>query len=217
MSHPPTVVRLLASRDANERDEAWRSFLSEYSRLLLHVCRSIEHDQDRAMDAYAHLLERLRADDCARLRTFASDGRSKFSTWLVVVARRLCLDLHREHYGRSRDGQTDGARAAHAFRRRLQELAAEPTELATIPEPSESADALVLATELHDSLVAAVDALDARDQLLLQLRFEQGLTGAEIARLLEIVSPFHVYRRIESLLRTLRGSLKASGIENLHS
>jgi DNA-directed RNA polymerase specialized sigma24 family protein len=46
------------------------------------------------MDGYAYVLEALRSDDYRRLRAYAADGRSKFSTWLVVVARRLCLDLH---------------------------------------------------------------------------------------------------------------------------
>jgi len=45
--------------------------------------------KDGAMDAYAYVLERLRERDCARLRTYADGGPARFTTWLVVVARRL--------------------------------------------------------------------------------------------------------------------------------
>src|SRR5204862_509166 len=82
------------------------------------VARSLTTDHDAAMDGYAHVLERLREHDCRRLRGYAPDGRTKFTTWLVVVARRLCLDFHRHRYGRSDDPAPDAA-AARAARRRL--------------------------------------------------------------------------------------------------
>ena len=75
------------------------------------------------MDGYAHVLERLREHDCRRLRGYAPDGRTKFTTWLVVVARRLCLDFHRHRYGRSDDPAPDAA-VARAARRRLVNLVA---------------------------------------------------------------------------------------------
>jgi len=111
---PPELVGLLNASDPAAREVAWASFVKSHSRLLLHVARSIGRDYDAAMDAYAYLLELLRADDCRRLRAYAADGRSKFTTWLVVVARRLCLDHLRHRYGRLREegGSSGGGRAA---------------------------------------------------------------------------------------------------------
>lgn len=55
------------------------------------------------MDRYAHVLDKLQVDDFRRLRTFVADGRGKFTTWLTVVVRRICLDHHRQRYGRVRE------------------------------------------------------------------------------------------------------------------
>ena len=44
------------------------------------------------MDHYAFMLDRLQEDGFHRLRAFAGDGRGQFTTWLVVVARRLCVE-----------------------------------------------------------------------------------------------------------------------------
>jgi len=100
-----SLDRLLAAiaREEHEHAEAaWRAFVAEYSRLLIHVARSVTANHDDAMDAYAFVLEQLRVDQCRRLREFAADPRCKLSTWLVVVARRLCMDLYRHRYGRTR-------------------------------------------------------------------------------------------------------------------
>src|SRR3989454_11788769 len=97
---PFELSRLFEARNDPARDDAWAEFLAAHSRLLLHVARAVTTNRDAAMDAYTSMLERLREDDYRRLRGYAPDGRSKFTTWLVVVARRLCLDLLRRRYGR---------------------------------------------------------------------------------------------------------------------
>ena len=89
---PAVLVDLLSASNASDVERAWAAFAAEYSALLLHVARSLDADHDAAMDRYLYILEALRRDDCRRLRQYASDGRGKFTTWLMVVARRLCLD-----------------------------------------------------------------------------------------------------------------------------
>src|SRR5690348_13892049 len=135
MDTPRSLDRLLSAIAREEHDHvdaAWKIFVSEYSRLLLHVTRSITSSHDDAMDAYAFVLEQLHTDDYRRLREFASNPRSKLSTWLVVVARRLCLDLHRHRYGRRRGDESQEQRD---MRRRLQDLIADATEPNDLPSP----------------------------------------------------------------------------------
>jgi len=108
---PAALSRLLAEPNTEARDEAWAEFVRQHSRLLLHVARSFGGDHDAAMDRYTYVLEQLRQDDLRRLRTYSADGRSEFSTWLVVVAQRLCMDYYRAKYGRLR---AEGEDASHA-------------------------------------------------------------------------------------------------------
>ena len=211
-SLPHSLSRLVHARTASDADAAWREFVAEHSRLLLHVCRSVWRTPDDAMDAYAQVLEHLSADDFRRLLEFARHPRSKVSTWLVVVARRICLDLYRRRYGRpGSDGVQDQRRA----RRRLQDLVAEQLEVHDTATPeSEATDAAIRHAELHDALHCTLVALPARDLLLLKLRFGDDLAAQEIAKLLGYPSPFHVYRRLNALLSELRGSLSRRGVES---
>ena len=209
---PPPVAlsRLLAASDTNAQDAAWAAFVAEHSRLLLNVARSLASDHDAAMDGYSYILEQLREDGCRRLRAFAPDGRSKFTTWLVVVTRRLCVDHRRHRYGRVRDDDTAAAMAA---RRRLLDLVAEmdPDEIASKGvDPEQS----LQVGELHDVLEAALASLAPADRVLLKLRFEDELPAREIAAVLRMPTVFHVYRRLEALLKELRVALKTRGVED---
>lgn len=206
-AHPPELVGLLNATDRAAREAAWDLFVKEYSRLLLHVARSIGRDYDGAMDGYTYLLEQLSIDDYRRLRAYAVDGRSKFTTWLVVVARRLCLDRARQRYGRTRSGD-DEARDRRASRRRLEDLLTESVELTSLPDTTTPhPDAALLAADQSQRVAAALCRLEPRDQLLLKLRFEDDLSAREIAGVLGLATPFHVYRRLNALLTSLREAL----------
>jgi RNA polymerase sigma factor (sigma-70 family) len=208
---PPELVGLLNATNPAAREAAWAAFVSAHSRLLLHVARSIGRDYDAAMDAYAYLLEQLRLDDCHRLRAYAADGRSKFTTWLVVVARRLCLDQLRRRYGRAREESAEG-RERRVERRRLEDLLSERVDPDAVPDGNvEGADVRMIAAEQSRALDSAVAALEPRDRLILKLRFEDDLSAREIATLLAFPTPFHVYRRINALLECLRAALASRG------
>ena len=101
-ARPEQLTRLLAAEPGPAAEAAWASFLDAYSGLLLRVARAFWPGYDGALDGYAYMLEELRRKDCQRLRKYAADGRGRFSTWLAVVARRLCLDQYRRRYGRFR-------------------------------------------------------------------------------------------------------------------
>src|SRR5215212_6725757 len=97
---PPPVPRLLTAGSGPDADEAWAAFLDAYSPLLLRIAATFAPGYDGALDRYAFMLDELRRNGCRRLRAYAADGRGRFSTWLTVVARRLCLDHFRQQFGR---------------------------------------------------------------------------------------------------------------------
>jgi RNA polymerase sigma factor (sigma-70 family) len=213
---PREVAELLCAESLAARDAAWERFVAVHTRLLLHVTRTLVHDPDVAMDAYAELLERLREDDSRRLRGFAAAGRSKFTTWLVVVSRRICVDWLRHRGGRTRTGAASGTPAlpSQLFRRRLLGMAGEAIPLDSLRDARHGADDDLERAEIHEALTAALDGLSSADRLLLALRFDDGLKASEIARVMKLPSPFHVYRRLDHVLRTLRRSLSGSGVDS---
>ena len=207
-----TLSRLRNAHEGTERDDAWAAFIAAHSDVVLHACRATASDRDAAMDAYAFVLEALLEDECRRLRAYAPDGRTKFTTWLVVVTRRLALDHVRQRYGRSRS-EDDAQRAEQATRRRLEDLVAEEIDPDQIVGASESPDAFLRRSQLLSALSAALEALEPADRLLLALRFEDERPVKEIAKALGFPSVFHVYRRLGVVLDQMRRALVRRGVE----
>lgn len=213
--HPPELQDLLHCTDPAAGEAAWTRLVQSYTPLLLHAVRSVAPESDAAMDAYAYVLERLREDEFKRLRAFAIEGRSSFGTWLVVVARRLCIDRHRQLYGRPPRGEHDVA-AAHAerlARRRLLDLTALPIDAADIVDDAgDSPDQSIRVAELRCALDAALGDLSVADRVLLKLRFEDGLSAQAAASALGLPTPFHVYRQLNAIYATLRQKLATRGV-----
>lgn len=207
---PPELLRLFNASDASARESAWAAFVKVHSRLLLHTAHSLGGGYDAAMDRYSYVLAQLQRDDFRRLRRYAADGRGKFSTWLVVVARRLCLDHHRQRYGRVRDRED---RAEHDSRRRLADLVTVQIDLTQIQDSSAAdPESDYAALELRGNLESVLAGLEPRDRLLLRLRFDDELPASEIARVMGFPTPFHVYRRLNHLLGELRVVLTRKGV-----
>lgn len=211
---PPELSALFGVADPAARDAAWRRFVETHSRLLLYAARSIDRNHDAAMDAYAYVLEQLQRDDFRRLRAYAADDRGKFSTWLVLVSRRLCLDRVRQRYGR-RQSEDEQSHEAHDSRRRLLDHVAEEVDVAEIAnEGDRDAEMRVRVEELRDALGKALAALPPDDRLLIKLRFHDTLSVPEIARLLKAPTPFHIYRRLNTVLAQLRAGLARRGVKD---
>lgn len=207
------LAALLAARDLGEREAAWARFVERYSPLLLHTARAVSRERDRAMDAYLHLLERLREDDCRRLRRYAEQSGAQFTTWLVVVARRLCLDHLRQRYGRLR-GDDVADQERRAGRRRLADLVAEDLEDGrAVPDPAPLPDEDLARRDLLTALEASRAELTPHQRLLIALRFEDGRSAREIGQLLRYPTPFHVYRAVNAALVELRKALRRRGVE----
>lgn len=206
------LVPLLRAQDATQSDHAWDAFLSSYGHLLLRTAQYTHRDHDAAMDAYAYVLEHLRQDDFKRLRAFKGRGEDHLSRWLVVVARRLCLDFRRQRYGRNRDSTPDTDRQA---RRRLVDEVWDARDPAELPGSSNSNPEWQLRNqECQEALAEVLEQLDPRDQLLLALRFENGLSARQIAGIMHWPSTFHVYRRLNKLLPDLRSRLRERGVQD---
>jgi RNA polymerase sigma factor (sigma-70 family) len=208
---PSELAELLAARDEAEAARAWDRFLRSYNDLLLRTARSVNRDYDAAMDAYTHVLERFRADDFARLRKFTGGESDNLSRWLVVVARRICLDLHRNRYGRTREHTPERERLA---RKRLVDELWEKRKPPELPDPASGNPEMDMRTaELRTALTAVIDALEPRDRLLLALRFDNELSGRRIAEILDLPTPFHAYRAVNAILGRLRKQLEDRGFE----
>ena len=213
---PSVLVRLLESSEPEAREAAWGEFLTVYNKILLHVARSLRGDHDAVMDRYTCVLEQLRADDFRRLRAYVADGRSEFSTWLVVVAQRICLDQHRHYYGRNRSGgeRSQGpGEDERVARRRLVDLLGAEVDLASIADRGAATpEEAFRAGEIYGELENLLGRLSPRDRLLVKLRFEDDLSVQEIVRSLGFPTRFHVYRRLSYVLERLRYELRRKGI-----
>ena len=217
---PAEVGRLLTAVPGQASDDAWAAFVATYSGLLLRIARRFAPGYDGALDRYTFMLDELRKGDYRRLRKFAADGRGRFSTWLTVVARRLCLDHHRRQYGRFRGTVPPGSARSQArsARRELTRLDAASQDVADLPamlgpDPTDEIED----RDRHAALRRVVGQLPPGDQLLLRLRFEQDLTAREMATVLGLPSPFHVYRRLEIVCRLLRERLESPAAAPAHT
>jgi RNA polymerase sigma factor (sigma-70 family) len=98
--HP--VEQMLIGLASEDWGQAWSEFLEIYSPLILQVVHQFENEEEHAGECFLFVCEQLSANGCRRLRHFEPAGPAKFSTWLRVVARNLCLDWRRKEIGRPR-------------------------------------------------------------------------------------------------------------------
>ena len=212
---PDEIANFLRGETYDTREGSWSSFLARHNRLLLRVAYAAAMNREDAMDAYAVVLEQLREHDGRRLRAYRADGRSKFTTWLVVVSRRICVDHLRQKYGRYEPASRDATNIDRTSRLALVELVGGDVDPASIADDNAALpDGALRTHELSERLDGALGALSDDDRLLLKLRFDDDLSASAIARLVGLPSAFHVYRRLNGLLARLRAELSAHGVES---
>lgn len=213
-SPPRELTDLLAARDQEAADRAWERFLHRHGKTILNAAWCARGDYDGQMDRYAYILEELRREEFGRLRRYTADPRARFETWLTVVCRRLCVDYQRKRCGRRRAASRESLEESDR-RRRLadlvaEELDAEGTHDRSAPDPEEEASQ----SELSGALDNALSRLEPEDRLLLRLRFQDELPARAVAQALQMPTVFHFYRRLNSILATLKGHLEAQGVES---
>jgi RNA polymerase sigma factor (sigma-70 family) len=100
------ITHLLQRLASQEPQEAWGEFLTVSSPLIHQVIQAFEREPDLAGDCFLFVCENLCQDGFRRLRRFKAGGSARFSTWLRVVVRNLCLDWHRKEFGRQQIFET---------------------------------------------------------------------------------------------------------------
>lgn len=213
---PPELAFLDPRLDGAAREHGWGRFVEQYTRLLLRTAREFGADYDERMDRYRYVLDALREDDFRRLRAWRPVAGSSVTAWLVVVARRLCLDHERHRSGRPRTETPDESLVAQRrLRRALTTPGAgdfDPGD--RLPASGLSPEEEVRERELHEAVDRALRRLTPRQQLILRLRFEDGHAVTEIGEILGVRSAFQVYRLLRSALSAVRHHLERSGVRD---
>jgi len=83
---------------------AWELFLESFGGVLFGVVALFAESYDDRMDLFLHLCTRLREGEMRRIRRFRyrMDAPCRFSSYLAVVAKNLCVDYLRSRQGRFR-------------------------------------------------------------------------------------------------------------------
>jgi len=211
---PLELHLLLGAPEETVREAAWEKLIAAHTRLLLAAARSFGDGHDEVMNRYAYILEKCRESDFRRLRTFDGSCGASFSTWLTVIARRLCLDYERVRYGRYPAGAKADGNSNRAVRRSLVDSIALELDIDLLETPdTTSQETALVRAERTSTLRAVLSGLSPREQLLLALRFEDDLPAVRIAGMLGLPTPFHVYRQMNGVLAKLRAALVSRGID----
>jgi RNA polymerase sigma factor (sigma-70 family) len=216
---PPELSALLDAADPAAKEGAWRRFVNKHSRLILTTAREACAGYDDGMERYTFLLDELKRNDFHRLRGYVADGRGKFTTWLVVVARRLCVDYHRKRFGRRRGvGDDPQTSAEWEMRSRLIRMIAEQVDPSDLPDSSApNPEKQMRESDRHRAVERALSQLDARDHLLIKLRFEDEVPVRNIAKIMGFSGEVSVYRQLKRIYRTLRAYLQESGFDEMEA
>ena len=91
-------------------------------------------------------------------------------------------------------------------------LAHVPSDQPPLDDVIAEGERAATAARVAAALTAGMAGLDAQDRLVLALRFEDGRTVVEIARLLQLDQK-GLYRRLERLMKELRAALQAHGVD----
>ncbi|MDX1555371.1 MAG: sigma-70 family RNA polymerase sigma factor [Xanthomonadales bacterium] len=95
------IEALLHRLNTAEAGAAWAEFIDRFSPLIIRAVRQFEFQQDRANDCYLYVCEHLCDNGFRRLLRFNTRGKAQFATWLGSVIYHLCVDWHRQEYGRA--------------------------------------------------------------------------------------------------------------------
>lgn len=153
---PSMQVRPPGSSETEARARTVEDLLDENERALIsYAARRLGGDVERARDVVQEAFLRL-------CREASLEGRGR--EWLFKVTRNLCIDVQRKE---SRMTGWDDVAAADA-----------PPDHVEPQAPERAVDS-------REDLASEIDRLPGRQQEALRLKFESGLSYAEIARVME--------------------------------
>ncbi|HWM94572.1 MAG TPA: RNA polymerase sigma factor [Thermoanaerobaculia bacterium] len=176
----------LAALDRGNAEEALSVLMRAYGTIVYRYCRQMVGNDDLAEEI--HQMTFIQAFE--GLRKFAR--RSSLRTWLFGIARHRCLDL---------------AKMSHRRKRRFGPLDDAPEP----PEPGTSVEERLAERSRSRALEACLHTLSPRVRAAVLLRFQQGLSYPEIARLTEEKAPA-LQVRVARALPLLRRCLEEKGM-----
>ena len=197
---PESDERLVRAILAGDTD-AWQKFILQYSSFIYGAIVKYTDDYDEKMAVYLHVLEKLRQDRFERLRRFAFQA--KLSTWLTVVARRLAIDFLRARYGR--DFELKKIRVVSID---------DESGYAKLLADARTPETVMAANEkqeqrryLQEGLRQALEKLDDRERLAVQLVYLQGMKINEAGRLLRLPG---AYKFLNRTLKKIRAEMESA-------
>jgi RNA polymerase sigma-70 factor (ECF subfamily) len=176
----------LAALDRGDRDAALTVLMAVYGTATWRYCRRLVADEELARDA--HQLTFVQAYEA--LHGFSR--RSSLRTWLFGIARHRCLDA---------------LKVARRRQARFRGLAAAGDRPAALT----SAEERLAARALAAALAACLAELAPRIRAAVLLRFQQGLSYPEIARLTGEAAAT-LQARVARALPVLRRCLEQRGV-----
>jgi RNA polymerase sigma-70 factor (ECF subfamily) len=156
------LLEALQRGDDSAIEELLRRYQSRIYRFGMQMCRDPEDAKDVLQDT---LLTMTRS-----LRSFR--GASSLSTWLYTIARSFCIKKRRKSkFAPAEELSLSGMNSDHS---------------GPVSPPSEQPDHVVSAKELERYLSTAIQSLDPIYREVLLLRDGEGLSAAEVAKVLGI-------------------------------
>lgn len=177
---------VLTALDRSDRDAALAVLMRAYGTSLYRYCREMVVDPDLAEDV--HQMTFVQAYES--LPRFAR--RSSLRTWLFGIARHRCLDALKMNRRR---------------RRRFGGMEEAPDR----PGPTKSVEERLTERVLTGALEACLRKLAPRARAAILLRFQQGLSYPEIARLSGESAPT-LQARVARALPVLRRCIENQGV-----
>lgn len=175
---------ILAALEWRDRDAALRLLMQEYGAAVYRYCRQMLGEGDLVDEA--HQMTFVQAYE--GMARFA--GRSSLRTWLFGIAHHRCLDLLKTSRRREKRFPTG--------------------DLPERPAEGETAEERLAARSRVQALAACLRELAPHVRAAVLLRFQQGVTYEEMARL-ENERPATLQARVARALPVLRRCLERKG------
>ncbi len=176
----------LAALDRGSPDDALAILMRAYGTAVYRHCRQMVMDDDLAQEV--HQMTFVQAHE--GLARFAR--RSSLRTWLFGIARHRCLDLLKMH-------------------RRRHKRFGSIEEAPDLPEPARSAEDHLSERSVARVLESCLRGLAPHVRAAVLLRYQQGLSYPEIARLSNEKAPT-LQVRVARALPLLRRCLEEKGV-----
>jgi len=208
---------------------AWQDFILNYYGIIQAMARHFAGgDQDLADELTVYALEGLQKTGTdgtafARLQHYLNSlqkfgGRSRFVTWLALVAKNLFRDWFRQKSGRQ--SKTISTKRVSRHQTELEIQKAAPLDAERLMDSNvraqpqqalELKEKAALSEGLGRALRQALEKLPEKCRQVLLLYYLQGLSGQEIRRIMWFAKNQQVYDELARARRFLKKEITSKG------